>query len=171
MAGGQSFTGQSPTQSTGFVTYSPTTKSNNYNYEQYQPSPQTPPSFPPVTFAQSPRFGHPIAVRSPTSAMNGNGQPHSDVHLQYHINSSSPRQHSRTFSGSVTGPNRHPVYNNLPSSHAHPASRQGSIPVSPKLEYTRAMSNQNLNIANSGDLPSAAQPSGLSSQEVVNLRM
>jgi chromatin-remodeling ATPase INO80 len=171
MAGGQPFTGQSPTQSARFVTYSPTSKSNNYNYDQYQPPPHTPPSFPPATLAQSPHFGHPLAVPSPTSMMNGNGHLHSDAPAQYQINPTSPHhQHSRPFSSSMNGPNGHPAYNNVASSHAHPSSTQGSLPVSPTQDYTPTMNSQRLNMTNSGDLTSAAQPSRPSSQEVINLK-
>lgn len=169
MAGGPPFTMQSPTQSARFVPYSPTSKPNNYTYDSYQPPPQTPPSFPPATSAQSPRFGYPGADSSPSALMNGNGHQHSATNAQYPMNSTSPiQQHSRTMSNSMTGSNGYSSYgSNIPSSHAHPSSRQGSLAISPKQEYNPAINNQMLNGINMGDMANIAQPAKPSSQEVM----
>jgi chromatin-remodeling ATPase INO80 len=168
MVGGPPFTVHSPTQSSRFVPYSPTSKHNNYNYEQHQPPPQTPPSFAPATLAQSPRFGHSAPESSPPSAMNGNGHHRPDPAPHYHIHSTSPhQQHSRNTSGPPTGSKGHPSYSNIPSSHAHPSSRQGSLAFSPKQEYTSAMNNQRLDVAKFEDTPSVAQSSRPSSHEVM----
>ncbi len=169
MAGGPPFTMQSPTQSARFVPYSPTSKPNNYTYDSYQPHPQTPPSFPPATSTQSPHFGHPGTDSSPSALMNGNGHQHSSTNAQYPMNSTSPtQQHSRTMSSSMTGSNGYPSYgNSIPSSHAHPSSRQGSLALSPKQEYNSAMNNQILNGINMGDMTNIAQSTKPFSQEVI----
>ncbi|KAF7513263.1 putative DNA helicase ino80 [Endocarpon pusillum] len=158
---------QSPTQSARFVPYSPTSKPNNYTYDSYQPPPQTPPSFPQATSAQSPRFGHPGADSSPSALMNGNGHQHSATNAQYPMNPTSPiQQHSRTMSNSMAGSNGYSSYgSNIPSSHAHPSSRQGSLAISPKQEYNSAINNQMLNGINMGDMGNIAQPVKPSSQE------
>lgn len=172
MAGGAPFTVQSPTQSSRFVPYSPTSKSNNYSYEQHQHQhpPQTPPSFAPTTVAHSPRFGYPVADSSPQSAMNGNGYHHPDASQHYHINSVSPHQQpSRIISGPTIDTNGHASYNNVAPSHAHPSSRQGSLALSPNHEHGSAANHQRLNVANLGDTPSVAQSSRPSSGEVNEL--
>lgn len=168
MSGGPPFTVQSPTQSGRFVPYSPTSKSNNYNFDHFQAPPQTPPSFPPATLAQSPHFGHPPADSSPPSVMNVNGHHRPDASPQYQTNSTSPhQQHSRIISGPMPGSNGHPPYGNIPSSHAHPSSRQGSLVLSPNHEYISATNTQKLDMASSGEAPSIAQLSKPSSQEVM----
>jgi chromatin-remodeling ATPase INO80 len=170
MAGGPPFTVQSPTQSARFVPYSPTSKPNTHNYEAYQHPPQTPPSFPSITHAQSPSFGHPGVESSPPSAMNGDGHnQHFGTPAQYMTNPmSSFQQHSRTVSGPLTGSNGHINYGtNTASSHAHPSSRQGSMTLSPRQEFTPTMNNQRLNGTSMGVTPTVAQSARPASQEVI----
>jgi chromatin-remodeling ATPase INO80 len=167
MAGGPPFSMQSPSPSARFVPYSPTSKSPNYNYEQYQPPPSTPPSFAPATLAQSPRFGHQPATSSPPSGVNGNGQHQSEGTSQYQMSSTSPHYlPQRTFSNHMATINGAHPYGNPPSSHAHPISRQDSIPLSPPHEHFPTMNEPRQTVMNSGEVPSTAKSSRPSTQEV-----
>jgi chromatin-remodeling ATPase INO80 len=171
MAGGQPFPIQSPTQTSHFLPYSPTSKPHNsYNYEQYQHPAQTPPSFPPATLARSPHFAHTVAATSPPPARNGTSHP-PDTPSQYHLNSTPPHQQSlHAYSGPMTTPNGHLPHGHLPTPHANPLTRPDSLPLSPQPEYNNpGLDNPKLNMSSPGDAPSAAYISKPSAPEVTNL--
>ena len=155
MSGAPPFTVQSPTQTSQFVPYSPTNKSRPFfNHEQFQPTPQTPPPFPPPTLARSPRFGPPPPMAPSLPSVNGHG-PHSSDSTQQYQTSITPPQYQlhRTYSGQLVAANVPPAFGSTPPSHAHPSSRPGSMVQSPPGDQD-VLSRASVNGFASADLES-----------------
>ena len=128
---------RSPSQPNHY--YSPPNKTRPFfKTEQYPGLPQTPPPFTQATQAHSPHYGpHPI-VPSPLPAINGHGTRPQEATQHHQANTGSPPyQLQRTYSGQLIPAHSLPAIAGTQSSHAHPASRQGSLIRSPVQEHDK----------------------------------
>ncbi|KAI9729984.1 MAG: putative DNA helicase ino80 [Cirrosporium novae-zelandiae] len=135
------YSAHSPTQSSQFITYSPTHSSHPrpiLNHDQYQPrqSPPAPLPLPPGP-PQSPRFHQqPSPLNTTFPSING-GASATDLPSQYSPGGTSPYQLHRNSHPQLLPlkpappppPSRN--YHDSPQTHAHPLYRQDSVPQSP----------------------------------------
>ena|SRR2546423_5668020 len=125
---------RSPSQTNHY--YSPPNKPRPiFKTEQYSGPPQTPPPFTQATVAHSPYYGpHPMPPSS-LPAINGHGACPQDATQHYQANPASPPYHlQRTYPSQLIPTHNLPTMGGAQPSQAHPASRQGSLILSPEQE-------------------------------------